>query len=236
MDVLEKIKNKVIISSQAMPGEPLYEENAMKAMIKSVLNGGAGGLRLAGERDIKNARKMTDLPIIGITKPDKLPENWIERVYITPSREDAKKVVDAGADIVAFDGTSRNRECADTLEDLIAFVRKEQKIAMADISTNDEAINCEKLGFDIVSTTLAGYTKEAQNIDMSSPDWTLLSELTKSLKCPVILEGRIWTPEDVRRAFELGAMQLLSDLLLPEPSLLQKDLLKHRGVSQWIEK
>ena len=72
-DALERIKNKVIISSQAMKGEPLYEECAMNAMIQSVLNGGAGGLRLAGERDIRNARKMTDLPIIGITKPDKLP-------------------------------------------------------------------------------------------------------------------------------------------------------------------
>ena len=221
-DALERIKNKVIISSQAMKGEPLYEECAMNAMIQTVLNGGAGGLRLAGERDIRNARKMTDLPIIGITKPDKLPENWIERVYITPSREDAKKVADAGADIVAFDGTSRNRECEDTLEDLIAFVKKEQKFAMADISTKEEAINCEKLGVDIVSTTLAGYTKETQNIDMSSPDWALLSELTKSLKCPVILEGRIWTPEDVRKAFDLGAYAVVVGSAVTRPQLITK--------------
>lgn len=222
MKVLQKIKHKVIISSQAMPGEPLYEECAMKAMIQSVLNGGAGGLRLAGERDIINARKMTDLPIIGITKPDKLPENWVNRVYITPSVNDAQKVADAGADIVAFDGTSRNRECGDTLEDLIKFVQNRKKLAMADIATEEEAINCEQLGVDIVSTTLAGYTKETQNIDMSSPDWNLLSKLTKILRCPVILEGRIWDPTDVRKAFNLGAYAVVVGSAVTRPQLITK--------------
>ena len=222
MKVLQKIKHKVIISSQAMPGEPLYEECAMKAMIQSVLNGGAGGLRLAGERDIVNARKMTDLPIIGITKPDKLPEDWVERVYITPSVLDAQKVADAGADIVAFDGTSRNRECGDTLEDLIKFVQNRKKLAMADIATEEEAINCEQLGVDIVSTTLAGYTKETQNIDMSSPDWNLLSKLTKILRCPVILEGRIWEPADVRKAFNLGAYAVVVGSAVTRPQLITK--------------
>ena len=222
MKVLQKIKHKVIISSQAMPGEPLYEECAMKAMIQSVLNGGAGGLRLAGERDIVNARKMTDLPIIGITKPDKLPEDWVERVYITPSVLDAQKVADAGADIVAFDGTSRNRECGNTLEDLIKFVQNRKRLAMADIATEEEAINCEQLGVDIVSTTLAGYTKETQNIDMSSPDWNLLSKLTKILRCPVILEGRIWEPADVRKAFNLGAYAVVVGSAVTRPQLITK--------------
>ena len=222
MTILEKIKNKVIISSQAMPGEPLYEEYAMKAMIQSVLNGGAGGLRLAGARDIINARKMTDLPIIGITKPDKLPENWANRVYITPSVLDAQKVADAGADIVAFDGTSRDRECGDTLEDLIKFVQDRNKLAMADIATEEEAINCEQLGVDIVSTTLAGYTKETQNIDMSFPDWNLLSKLTKILRCPVILEGRIWTPVDVRKAFNLGAYAVVVGSAVTRPQLITR--------------
>lgn len=221
-EVLKRLKNKVIISSQAMPDEPLYEESAMTAMIKSVLNGGAGGLRLAGERDIKNARALTDAAIIGITKPDKLPDDWINRVYITPSIADAKKVADAGADIVAFDGTSRKRECQNSLKDIIDFVKSQNKLAMADIATKEEALNCEKLGADIVSTTLAGYTAQTQHLDMNCPDWDLLCDLVKSLKCPIILEGRIWTPQDVRRAFDLGAYAVVVGSAVTRPQLITK--------------
>ena len=85
MNTLEKLKNEVIISVQAMPNEPLYKEECLNAMMISVVNGGAKALRLAGARDVKNAKKLFDIPIIGLTKPDKLPENWKEVVYITPT-------------------------------------------------------------------------------------------------------------------------------------------------------
>ena len=45
-------------------------------MMQSVVNGGAKVLRLAGSRDVKNAKKLFNVPVIGLTKPDKLPENW----------------------------------------------------------------------------------------------------------------------------------------------------------------
>lgn len=57
MGVIETLKNKVVVSCQAMPNEPLYREECMLAMMKSVLNGGAGGLRVAGARDVMNAKR-----------------------------------------------------------------------------------------------------------------------------------------------------------------------------------
>ena len=55
MGILESLKGQVIVSSQAMPDEPLYKEECMLAMMQSVVNGGAGGLRVAGARDVRNA-------------------------------------------------------------------------------------------------------------------------------------------------------------------------------------
>ena len=98
MTITEKLKNEIIISVQAMPKEPLYKEECMKAMMQSVVNGGAKALRLAGARDIKNAKKMFDIPVIGLTKPEQLPKNWIECVYITPSIKEVKQLIKAGAD------------------------------------------------------------------------------------------------------------------------------------------
>jgi len=220
MEVLDSLKNKVIVSVQAMPDEPLYKEECIIAMMQSVVMGGAGGLRVAGARDVKNAKSLFDLPVIGLTKPDKLPENWQEVVYITPSVEDIQALADAGADVIAFDGTSRQRDKA-SLEELIALVKENKKISMADISTLEDGLNCEKLGVDVLSTTLSGYTKETLS-DSDEPDFELLEQLVKNTKLPVILEGRVWEPSQVKKAFELGAHCVVIGSAITRPQLITK--------------
>lgn len=220
--MLQNLKNKIIISSQAMPDEPLYQEEAMTAMIKSVVAGGAGGLRLAGERDIKNAKKLfPNLPVIGITKPNKIPENYLDVVYITPNISDAKKIIEAGADIVAFDGTKRERPNGETLEDLIKYIKSQGKLAMADIATYEEAQNAINLGADIVSTTLSGYTQQTKS-KPDTPDFELARRLSKDFDTPVIVEGKIWTPEDVKEAFNSGAFCVVIGSAVTRPQLIVK--------------
>ena len=123
MDIINRLKHKVIVSVQAMPSEPLYLEKCMVAMMKSVIKGGAGGLRVAGVRDVKNAKHLFDVPVIGITKPDVIPSNWQEIVYITPVLKDVISLVEAGADVIAFDGTMRERPNSEKLEDLIKYIK-----------------------------------------------------------------------------------------------------------------
>ncbi len=221
-NVLEKIKGTVVVSVQSMPSEPLYHEKCMAAMMKSVLNGGAGGLRVAGIRDIANAKKISNVPVIGITKPDKIPANYKEIVYITPTVNDVRDVINAGADIVAFDGTQRKRPNDDKLKDLIKYIHIKNKVAMADISTVDEGLLAQDAGADVLSTTLAGYTTESLSSPQNEPDFKLLEELVKQAKLPVILEGRIWTPEQVDRAFELGAHSVVIGSAITRPQLITK--------------
>lgn len=216
--VIKELRGKVIVSSQAAKGEPFYSAEKMSALIESVLLGGADGLRLAGESHIKEARKLTTKPIIGITKPDIIPPTFRELVYITPTFDDAKIVRDAGADIVAIDGTSRPRPKED-LSTLVTMIHEELKCpVMADISTIDEAINVVHLGVDIVSTTLAGYTTYTQ--PTKGPDFALLKEIVATVKTPVILEGRIETEEDVEKAFELGAWAVVIGSVITRPHLV----------------
>lgn len=216
---LNVLKNKVIVSVQAAFGEPLYDEVALNAMMKSVVNGGAQGLRVAGARDVKNAKQFFDLPVIGITKPKQLPENWLEMVYITPTIEDVNILIEAGADIIAFDGTSRKRPCP--IKDMVDLIHAKGRFAMADIATFEEGINCAKLGCDIVSTTLSGYTKESLT-QSCEPDFELLEKLVKSIDIPVILEGKIWEPSEVKRAFELGAHSVVIGSAITRPQLITK--------------
>lgn len=219
---LIKLEKKVIVSCQASSGEPFFEDNCMNALIKSAIWGGASALRLAGARDIKLARKITKIPIIGITKPDPLPENWKDIVYITETFKEAKQLAEAGADIIALDGTSRKRS-EENLAEIIEKTNKDLKLlSMADISTLEEGLMCSSLNIDMVSTTLSGYTSYTLEKNNDEPDFDLLKKLVKSLDCPVILEGRIWTPEQVKTAFKLGAYAVVIGSAITRPHLITK--------------
>ena len=219
--MIEKLKNKVIVSCQAMPSEPLYREECMIAMMQSVVKGGAGGLRVAGLRDVANAKKLFDIPIIGLTKPEVIPKNYKEIVYITPTVSDALSLVRAGADIVAFDGTQRPRPDSNNLYDIIKYIKINKRLAMADISTFEEGMKCKGLGADILSTTLSGYTLESGDKG-EEPDFELLEKLAKESGLPVVLEGRIWEPEQVTKAFELGAHCVVIGSAITRPQLITK--------------
>ena len=218
--MIEKLRNKVIVSCQAMPSEPLYKEDCMIAMMQSVVKGGAAGLRVAGIRDVANAKKLFDIPVIGLTKPEVIPKNYKEIVYITPTVSDALALVRAGADIVAFDGTPRPRP-ESNLNDIIKYIKLNKRLAMADISTFEEGIKCKELGADILSTTLSGYTLESGNRG-DEPDFELLEQLVKESGLPVVLEGRIWEPGQVSRAFELGAHCVVIGSAITRPQLITK--------------
>lgn len=221
-DILNRIKGTVIVSVQAMPNEPLYLEQCMIGMMKSVVNGGAGALRLAGARDVKNAKKLFNLPIIGLTKPNIIPKNYKELVYITPNIKDVIELVEAGADVIATDATKRKRPNNEKLQDLIKYIHINKRLAMADISTLEEGLNAKDLGADIISTTLAGYTLESANSPANEPDFELLKQLVGQTQLPVVLEGRIWEPEQVNKAFELGAHCVVIGSAITRPQLITK--------------
>lgn len=221
-DILNRIKGTVVVSVQAMPNEPLYLEQCMIGMMKSVVNGGAGALRLAGARDVKNAKKLFNLPIIGLTKPNIIPKNYKELVYITPNIKDVIELVEAGADVIAADATQRKRPNNEKLQDLIKYIHINKRLAMADISTLEEGLNAKELGADIISTTLAGYTLESANSPANEPDFELLKQLVEQTQLPVVLEGRIWEPEQVNKAFELGAHCVVIGSAITRPQLITK--------------
>ena len=220
MDIIANLKRKIIVSSQAMPDEPFYDEKCMFAMMQSAINGGASALRVAGSRDVKIA-KTFNVPVIGLTKPDKLPKNWKEVVYITSGIKEVTELINANADIIAFDGTSRPRPDGSNLKEIIDLIHSKNKLAMADISIFEEGINCSKLGADIISTTLSGYTKESKST-LETPDFKLLEKLVKSQDKPVFLEGRVWYPEEVKKAFELGAHSVVIGSAITRPHLITK--------------
>ena len=172
--------------------------------------------------NVRALRPLTDLPIIGLTKSKNVPTNeLLEKVYITATFGEAESLAAAGADIIAVDATGRPRADGYTVEKLISEIHsKLNKPVMADISTVDEALSADRFGADFISTTLYGYTKETYQPFELGPGFSLIKELAGKVLAPIILEGRVWHPEDVTSAFEYGAFAVVVGSAITRPHLI----------------
>ncbi len=202
-EILSAIKGKLIVSCQALEGEPLHIEDGsiMHLMARAAKLGGAAAIRTNGSFDVRLIKQETSLPVIGIIKRS-YPGF---KQYITVTMKEVDELVEAGADIVAFDSTLRPRPDGLSQQDYIAQIKAKypQLLLMADISIEEEAIAAGQAGVDLISTTLSGYTPYSRQLE--GPDYLLVENLSKQLSIPIIAEGRVHSPEQARRMLELGA-------------------------------
>ena len=194
-DVLSQIQYGLIASCQPVDDGPMDKPEIVSAMAQASVAGGASGLRIEGVDNLKATRAFVNIPIIGIVKRD-LPDS---PVRITPFLQDIEDLANAGADIIAVDGTNRPRPV--DIESAVKKIHEMGCLAMADCSNLEEGLYCQKLGFDIVGSTMSGYTGGPVP---EEPDYQLVKDL-KAAGCFVMAEGRYNTPELAKVAIEIGA-------------------------------
>lgn len=202
-ELFERIKGQVIVSCQALPGEPLYveEKSIMYLMARAGKMAGTPAIRTSSVRDVIAIRQETGLPVIGLIK---IQYPGYEG-YITPTMKEVDQLVEAGSEVVALDCTFRQRGDGKTPAEFIGEIRAKypEQILMADISTCEEGVSAWKAGVDMVGTTLSGYTAYSRSGD--GPDYELVRALAQEIDVPVIAEGRIHEPQQAVKMLELGA-------------------------------
>lgn len=212
----------LIVSCQALNGNPFRNSEGLAMMAEAAQLGGASAIRANGVEDITAIKKRTSIPIIGINKR----VDGSGRTVITPTFEDSKKVVQAGADIIALDCVKYESDIRENPYEHIRRLHEELGVmAMADISTAEEAYLADKAGVDAISTTLSGYVPGAlhTNDELYVPDFNLLKEiLDMKLKCSIIAEGRFWRVEDVIKAFEMGVDGMVIGKAITNPMAITK--------------
>lgn len=204
----------LIVSCQALPGEPLDDPAMMAAMARAAQEAGAVGIRANGMFNVSRIRGRCRIPVIAINKQDRDGFD----VRITPTYEDALEVAKIGPDCVAIDGTARKRPGPDDLASLIRRIREEMlRLVMADVATHEEGVRAAELGADAVATTLSGYTGGEVP---SEPDLDLVESLAKAVSVPVIAEGRYETPTQVAEALRRGAHAVVVGTAITRPQVI----------------
>ncbi|MDR1635516.1 MAG: N-acetylmannosamine-6-phosphate 2-epimerase [Bifidobacteriaceae bacterium] len=207
---VERLRGGLIVSCQAYPGEPMNHAATMTQVAASVALGGAAAVRVQGPEVVAQVRETVAIPVIGLWKRGDAP------VFITPGLDDALAVYQAGADVVALDGTSRTRPDGLTLEQTIRrFKQQADAPVMADCGSLDDARRAEDAGADLIGTTLSGYTGARPLID--GPDFELVSAIAERCSVPVVLEGRVETPAHMREGFAAGAFAVCVGTAITHP-------------------
>lgn len=210
-DVLEKIKGKLIVSCQARVGWPMYGADIMAAE-----QGGAAGIRATGVDNITRIREKVHLPIIGINK--QFSDEY--EVYITPTYQSAADILETGAEIIALDATPRRRPGGETPEEILRQIREHypDALVMGEISTLEEAERIIPMGFDLISTTLSGYTRESQEVKAVNLD--LIRQIHAITDIPIIAEGKIRCEQEAVEALKAGAHAVVVGTSITRPEII----------------
>ncbi|WHX51321.1 N-acetylmannosamine-6-phosphate 2-epimerase [Paenibacillus woosongensis] len=220
--VLKEIHHKLVVSCQALPEEPLHSPFIMGRMAYAAYLGGAAGIRANSVEDIREIKKTVQLPIIGIIK--QVYEG--SDVFITPTLKEVEALYNEGVDIIAMDATDRIRPDGTTISELFPRIREMYKdqLFMADCSTFEEGVMAEELGFDLVGTTLSGYTDATRGTAL--PDFQLVERLVSRLSVPVISEGGISTPEELKKMYDLGVFSAVVGSAITRPMEITQRFVK----------
>ncbi len=208
--MIDRLTGGVIVSCQPLPRGPTDSVTFVVGFALAARDGGARGLRIESARNVAAVVLACDLPVIGLIKRD-FPQY---PVRITALLEDVHALADAGAPIIAFDATHRERPFA--VADLIAAIHAHGRLAMADCANVEEMRGALAAGADIVATTMSGYTGGPVP---PLPDLELVRS-GAALGAPLFAEGRYNTPALAAAAIDAGAHAVVVGTAITRPDTI----------------
>lgn len=229
-DILDLLKGGLIVSCQMEEHAPCYSDDIVELMAKAAIWAGACGLRINGADNVRKMKSMFDVPVIGLVKVHREDTE----VFMTPSMKEVDALVEAKADIIAVDGTDRlidGRRACDQIPQLKE--RYPEMVIFADVRDEKDAVRALDLGADIVAPTFYRFKKDAKSTDL--PDWEMFARMCRECrgKGTVMMEGKIWTPDDAIRALHYGAHAVIVGSAITRPHLIARRFVDHiQGFSE----
>ena len=213
----KQIPRGLIVSCQAGKGEPLYGCDLMHYFARCAVAGGAVAIRALAD-EIPSIRHEVKVPIIGLIKKD-YPDS---EVYITPTKAEIDVLLKTGCEVIAMDATARPRPNGETLAEIVSYVRSvnDEVALMADIDDYDDAVMADKLGFDYISTTLRGFTRETKGLRV--PDCGFVKKLKEACRAKIIVEGGIWEKKQLEDISAFNPYAVVAGTSITRPKDITK--------------
>lgn len=213
---IDAFRNALIVSCQPSDLTPMRGSPFAAGFARAAEMGGARAVRVDGPEDVAAVKRAVSIPVVAI---------WTVvtdgcDVYITPNFRSARLLADAGADVIAIDGTGRSRPGDETVSDLIERIHADLGLPVeADIDSLKEAIAVREMGADMIGSSITGYVGTTHQRE---PDISLVRQLSHALDCPVIAQRHYWTLEHVRAAFGAGAHAVVVGSAITDPVQLTR--------------
>ncbi len=226
-EIINKLKNGLIVSCQATPDEPHYMNGITIMMAKCAYWAGAVGIRANTPEDVRSIAKEVPLPIIGLWKIGR----GEKEVYLTPNINAARELYNAGAQIIAVQATSHIRDDGKQSYEIIKEIKNEipEALIFADVRNAEDARIAAEYGADFIAPTLYGYTSTPQELVKVKynfgPDLELLASVIKATEKTnslVIMEGKINTPEQAVMCLYMGAHAVVVGNAITRPHITAK--------------
>lgn len=224
--ILNKIKNNLIVSCQAVDNEPLNNTTAITLITKDCIEGGAKVLRLSQYDHIKSIKNLvanTNIPIIGSIKQ----QYNNSQVFITPTLKEVDQLIELDVDCIAIDATNRKRP-NESLEEIVKYckLKAPNKLIMAECAILEDVIRAEKLDFDLIGTSLRGNTDNSKGFSSIENNYHFIRECLDYVKKPIIAQGGIWQPFQVKDLLDLGCFAVVVGSAITKPKEITKHFLK----------
>ena len=219
---MAKLNRGLIVSCQAVKGEPLYGLGIMRHFARCAVLGGAVGIRTGYVNEIEEIKQEVSVPVIGIIKQEYEGSD----VYITPTLKEVKELIASSCDVIALDCT-RSARPKETLDELVAYIRKNapEKEIMADCDCMESAEEAARLGFDYIGTTMRGYTAATKG--MTIPDYDFIAALVKKFPgVNIIAEGGIWEAGQLEKVWSLGVYAVVIGSAITRPMDITRHFVK----------
>lgn len=225
-ELIERLRDGLIVSCQAVLGEPHYMEGMCVKMAECAKWAGAAAIRANSPQDIRDIKAATGLPVIGLWKIDRN----IKDVYLTPHLAAAKEVWEAGAEIIALQATHHLRDDGKPAYETIREVKEAipEALIFADVATAEDARIAASYGADFVAPTLSGYTQAGcfSKLEIKDePDYMLLRDIVDAVAgsdTKVIMEGKVSTPQIAVQCLYMGAYAVVVGNAITRPHITAK--------------
>jgi N-acylglucosamine-6-phosphate 2-epimerase len=214
---IEQLRHRLVVSCQAADDSPLNAPRLIAALALAAEQGGAAGFRLNRPENIAAVRAVSRLPIIGIYK---IHTPGYE-VFITPTCTAAAEVVRAGADLLAVEATGHPRPNGETFRQIVQYAHEVLHVpVMADVGNEEQGLQALEDGADLVATTFSASPPYGRPED--GPGLPILRALARVTDRPLVVEGQVWTVENVRDCFAAGAYAVVIGSAITAPDLITR--------------